>query len=264
MDTAIETPKPKLYIPKDIEYLSPETVNQVRLGLQGYPGTGKTTSYFSFPNLIILDLDNKLGNFGSRTDVGVVKLWDINNKFRKSTEAKHESVLRWLTTEGLKLHPSQTVALDSWSTLQNWFDMAVTNKKHYTSAGKEDNYLPWRLKGQFASEVCEALKSLPCNSVTTFHEAPERDEEGRIIGLKPVMTGAFADQLAGQFTDWFRQVVMNKKGSDGKDLLVDGKVVPEYLWQVRSDGKVKCLTSKSIPNSLMFVTADYKYFTTKY
>lgn len=257
--------EPKLYIPSYGDYLSPETVIQVRLGLQGYPGTGKTTSYFTFPNLVILDLDNKLGNFGHRTDVMVIRLWDINNKFRVPKEEKHETVLRWLKTEGLKLHPSQTVALDSWSTLQNWFDMAVTNKKHYTNKGVEDNFIPWRLKGQYASEVCESLKSLPCNSVTTFHEAPERDEEGRIVGLKPLMTGAFADQLAGQFTDWFRQVVMNKKAPDGKtDILVDGKVVPEYLWQVRSDGKVKCLTSKSIPTSLMFVPADYKYFATKY
>lgn len=261
----IEKEVSNLYIPKDVEYLSPDIVSQVRLGLQGYPGTGKTYSCFTFPNPVILNLDNKLGVHVEKITIPIVNLWNPKCPFIKPNEPREEAVLRWLLTVGPLLKKEQTLILDSWTTLQNWFDIRVTNIDHYSDKGKLDPYKPWRLKGNFAGAVCDALKSLPCNSVTTFHDSPERDDEGKIVGVKPTMTGSFADQLAGHFTDWFHQLVMNKKSADKTtDLMVDGKVVPEYVWQVRSDSKRKCLTSKIIPTNLMFVPANYNYFTAKF
>ena len=58
------------YIPKGAVSLNTITVKpQIRLGLQGYSGTGKTWAALTFPNPIVLNLDRGLGAHTGRSDV---------------------------------------------------------------------------------------------------------------------------------------------------------------------------------------------------
>lgn len=245
-----------LYIPPNVTSLKDITQQQVRLGIQGYPGVGKTWSALTFPNPIVMNYDNKLGVHIGK-DIPTLPFYDSRwfNAFKKGQEHRHDAVLRWIQTEGIKLTKDQTLIQDSWSTLQNWFDIAM-RVPYYTKDGKEDGYKFWNLKIDYALKMMEALKMLTCNVVVTFHETVERNDNGNIVGLKPLMQGQFADQLAGCFTDWFRQVVMEKKNDKGEPI----KGEYQYLWQVRSDNIAKCLTSKIIPNGLMYVPADYRTY----
>ena len=81
------------YIPPHSSPLADMSFSQIRLGIQGAPGTGKTYAAVSFPNPIVLDLDNKLGAHKTRKDILVLPFHDpdfIINKLKVHNEPYKE------------------------------------------------------------------------------------------------------------------------------------------------------------------------------
>lgn len=229
----------------------------VRLLLQGFGGTGKTSAALTFPNPVVLDIDNNLGGHRHRADVTVIPFWDeswateYKKQYKIPALQKHELIFHWIKNEGKKLTEDQTLVGDSWTNLQNWFDTVVGAQKFYTAKGGEDGFQFWKLKKAFSLQVCEELKTLRCNQVWNCHETVERDDEGKITGkVKPLMQGAFSDELSTHFTDYYRQLV---KENDKKEI--------QYLWQVRGDNKCncKCTSIKLKPTDITF-PANYSSF----
>lgn len=252
----------------------------IRLGILGAPGEGKTWSGLTFPNPIVLNLDNKLGGYQAAHPESTIKVVNFdenlvvnilkcsNMGFNKPNNPQYplnvrDAVKKWLTQFGPTLGSDSTLILDSWSTLQNKFDgqSQLPHEIVVSRSGEEDKFAFWRLKQKYAKDITDLLKTLKCNSVTTFHEVPEYDEDGRITGkLKPVMQGGFAAELAGHFSSFYRQICVTKdmknydkiKAALGRD--INGE--REYLWQTQSNSVFTACAG--IPNLPTLVPATYQ------
>lgn len=251
----------------------------IRLLLQGAPGEGKTWSALTFPNPIVLNLDNKLNGYKEAnpnstirvinfdTDLCSIKLKCSNMGFGKPNNNEkqpnvRDAVKKWLELFGPQLTVDDTLILDSWSSLQNRFDSysKEPHERAISKSGEEDKFAFWGLKQRYSGEICDLLKAFKCNTVVTCHEVAEYDEDGRVTGkLKPVMQGGFAPQLAGQFTDAYRQVCLTR---DKKNLTEWEKLMErpmngerEYVWKTKTDSLFTACCS--IPWLKGVVTADY-------
>lgn len=242
---------------------------QIRLGLQGSPGEGKTWSALrTTPNPIIANFDNKLLAHQG-LDIPILPFNDTN--FLKEVlgldssrgSAGHEGLRKWLNgKDALSLTEQQTLVIDSWTSVCNSHDVWWNKNPAYSKGGELDKWVEYKQLKAFAQDITGALKQLKCHVIVICHETIERDEEGRATGkLKPLMTGQFADQLAAQFTDWYRQIAIPKLDKSGKEVLVNTnyklKENVEYFWQIQSDNLFTACTSLAgVKNK--FVRADFK------
>lgn len=263
-----------IYIPPTAEVIPAHRVSKIRLGLQGAPGTGKTWSAMTFPNVIVADFDDNLNAHRGKPDIRSVRFHDkdfmltyANGKFKSKEKGtphnRRDALLHWLEHEGTKLMPGQTLVLDSWTSIQAAFDAQQVLEPKLTRGGQVDDFHFWGMKIDFCERVFELLKSLSCHVVVTIHEFQERDANGNIMSkLQPLMQGKFTLRLAGEFPDFYRCVAFEKLGENKKPIVKeDGKTkIIEYFWQTQSDNNFngKC----SIPGAPMYVgpSPSYEFF----
>jgi len=276
-----------LYIPPGCKSLAEELdIPQIRLGIQGYGNTGKTWSALTFPNPIVLNLDRGLGAHIGRADVHELKFYDpiwvkefVDPNFKK--EDLKYAIITWLSKQGPKLMPNQTLIVDGNTSLQNayhsWFEF--NKMKFLTDKGVIDGFAEYKLKKQYYGEVMELLKSLPCHVVFICHETEA--SIGKLSGkLRPLLTGQFADELSIHFTDFFRQQSstipenFNEAGLDKLAKLSNWKMTRQefeawcksfprrtmYFWQPDGDSNFdgKC---SSLVNYPAYMPASYESFT---
>lgn len=227
---------------------------QIRLGIQGAPNTGKTTAALTAPNPVVADFDNKLSltnAVANGVDPETVKIIPFYNpefvdKIKPRANPrfapnKRDAFTIWLINEGTKLTAEQTLIIDSWTMLQAAFDQQTGYEPATSRNGAEDKFVFWARKIEYAKELCERLKSLACHVIVTFHETVDRDDEGKPTGkVKLVMQGQFADQLAGHFTDWFRQHALAKLADPSNPR--SAVIGSDYQWQTTSDNVCNCGT----------------------
>lgn len=271
------------YVPPGCKKLSELTdLPQMRVGIQGYGGTGKTWTALTFPNPIVANLDRGLGAHTGRADV--IEIPFYNDAFCRSimpnyTPAKLKDILQiWLSKEGKKLNPDQTLVWDGNTSMQNAYHRWYGENKVYTQQGKEDDFAQWRLKTNFYAEIIEQLKFLPCHVVYIAHEAEKKEKDGSYRGkIRPLLTGQFADELLNHFTSWFRQHASDKPAdldkydaaklaewgcTDKKEFKVMLDSYPRntvYWWQTSSDSECDCKCSDLVgfPARL---PASYEWF----
>jgi AAA domain len=279
-----------IYKPEGSSFLSDLETSQIRLGIQGPPFSGKTTSTLTFPNPVTLSFDKKLNQHTHRSDVIVVPFW--NDSFvdsiypRSGTQApvnRKDALLKWLSSEGQKLTPEQTLIADGSTFIEEsfhiWYRYNEDELALSTKTGKIDHFVQWNLKKSYFEELFCLFKTLQCNVVYITHESPDRDEKGNLNGkIRPLLTGQMCDKMAGNFTDWFRLVVKNKPelnednvkkakeayGID-RDTLVEWiNSTPTgynsiHLWQTQPDEQFDGGTS-SLFNAPKLVIANYSVF----
>ena len=210
-----------------------EGLTQIRLGIIGFPGTGKTTGALTFPNPIVIDYDRKCPP-GVRT----IPFWDP--KLEAKFGGPRHGLREFLKTEGPKFGPEETLILDSWTMVVNQFEKFLEDNPHLylTKKNEVDGFKMGSDRLSFAYEIIHMIKALSCNVIIIMHEQIERDDRGQITGrVKPLMRGQFADQMAAHLTDFFRAVI-----------LVDNQKKPQYLWQLVPDNVFAPITS-FIPRS---------------
>jgi hypothetical protein len=250
---------------------------QIRLGLQGYGGSGKTWASLTFPNPIVLNLDRGLGAHTGRSDV--IEIPFYRSEFCGTANQLKDKILIWLDKEGRKLTPEQTLVFDGCTSLQNayhkWF--ADNQMSFLTKGGKVDDFAEWSVKRKYFAEMMEMFKSLSCNVVFIVHEADKKDKDGSYTGkIRPLLSGSFGDELLNHFSDWFRQLVSDKPdltqeikqttldafGMDKKQFIELCNSFPRnamYYWQTEGDSIFdgKC---SSLVNFPRFLRADYSSF----
>lgn len=204
-----------------------------RLGIQGKPGTGKTTGVCrTFPSLRVIDFDDKLPSNMDRwpfCDKGWVK-----SNFPKEDHSvlvnTRDSILSFLRKQVSTIPEGGTLLLDSWTMLSIEFDIvgaaypAAYQNADGGSSGARRKFYEHKLK--YSAEILQLLKSYRGHVVVTFHEQTERNEQGIAIGTKPVASGQMADQMGAFFTSFFRSKVLPNP---------DDPLAPYYVWQVVSD-----------------------------
>lgn len=252
-----------MHIPTDALSLKDAKKSQIRLGLQGSPVSGKTYSMCTAPNLVVLDFDNKLGQHAGK-DIHRIPFWmpEFCDKLvpranPSNPPNRKDALTKWLTDNADKFTLEQTVAVDSWSLLQDGFDQQQELTPARTKTGAFDEFAFWALKQDYARNIMGILKQMKCNVIVTFHEQADRDSKGVINGkLRPLMQGRFTDKLQGYFTDWFRQV--NKPILENPNDVYSKVKGYEYLWQTRPDQLCNC--GSSIPGLLPYVPANWDVF----
>jgi hypothetical protein len=202
-----------LYTPPGCTNLASSThKQQIRLGIQGFPGTGKTWSALTFNNPIVINLDRGLGAHQGRADVIEVPFYD--RKFCTDKCGVKDHIIEWLDSEGMKLTPDQTLVIDGLSELEIcyhlWF--AANQMSFLTPSGKVDSLKEWSVKKAYFGELGDLVKRLHCDVIMISHEAEKADKSttigqpGQYTGkIRPLLSGASGDIIVGNYTDWFRQ-----------------------------------------------------------
>jgi len=267
------------YIPPNTNNLSKtKDLPQIRLGLQGYPGTGKTWAALTFPNPLVLNLDRGLGAHIGR-DINEIPFYDAT--FCKSVKNPYlptdlkDVLMMWIEKEGKKLEPDQTLIIDGLTGIQNAYHKWYTVNQVYTKAGKVDDFAEWNLKKVFMSEFFEATKFLKCHVVVIAHEADKKEKDGGYAGkVRPLLTGQFGDELVSHFTDWFRAHSNDKPTAEvPEQKLKDFGMTKDeykkfcdsfprntiYYWQTEGDSVFdgKCSSLTLFPK---FIPANYSSF----
>lgn len=275
------TTEATLYEPPGSIELSDANNSLFRVGIQGYPKTGKTWSSLTFPNPHVVNWDNNLRGFQEvYPDKKITQspMWDHEwvkkylvspngfsgvELFKDNYFNARDAALWWLKTHGPKFTSAQTIIWDSWTTYQSLFDAQYIANPMMTSKGEVDNRSFYMQKGRFAEQVLSLLKELKCHVVVLFHEQQEKDKEGHLTGrIKIMMDGKSADKLAVYFTDWFRQIALDEEIKDSKGNIT-GRTTKHY-WQVNSDVLCACGTSvrkldtKKIVQGRILVPATYE------
>jgi hypothetical protein len=206
---------PNIYTPPNSISLDKAMPAQMRLGLQGFPGSGKTFAALTFPNPIVINIDRGLGAHIGRSDVIELPFYDTNyTKFLYPSEPENikEAVMAWLNKEAGKLTNEQTLVFDGLTGIESAYHSDW--KKHpviSTRSGKVDDFSEWGLKIHYFNELTDKFCSLKCNVVFISHESEKKDKSGDYTGkIRPLMLGQFADKLIGKYTDWFRQLAADK------------------------------------------------------
>lgn len=261
-----------IYIPKGAQSLDKITTRpQIRLGLQGYAGTGKTWSALTFPNPIVLNLDRGLGSHMGRADVLEVPFYDPS--FSNLNTLK-ENMIAWIEKDGSKLTVEQTLIVDGNTSIQNayhrWWKANQYN--YMTKSGQVDDFAQWRLKKDYFAEILENLKYLKCNVIYIMHETAQKDKEGGYSGkIRPLLTGQFGDEIINHFTDCFRQHAMEKpksptlqswgcKTQEEFDSMWQGAIKDNtiFYWQTMSDNVFDAKAS-SLVNFPSLIPATYNH-----
>lgn len=233
------------YRPAGSRYLSeiPENeIQQIRLTIQGYPGTGKTWAATTFPYNVFVNLDRGLGAHTGRADIIEVPLY--------REPKRREALDNFMKFEAPKLTKDQTLVLDGNTGIENaYHEWYSRNQVWSAKTGKLDEYAEWGLKVDFYEGLCEALKSLQCHVIYICHETAAKDKKtGEYTGkLRPLLTGQAGDRLMSHFTDFFRAHSADKK----KDI---SEVTPEALvnWGMKTAKEYMEMQAQFPRNTIYF------------
>ena len=275
-----------IYIPPGCKTVKELGDSQIRLGLQGFPFTGKTYASLTFPNPIILSLDRKVSAHNAAALV--VPMHDasfidsiVKRPGTQCPPQTKEAITTWLSKEGVKLHRDQTLIIDGSTAVEEsyhtWFryneDTLALSKK-----GEYNKFIQWTLKKDYFGELFALFKMVPCNVIYIVHESEKSDKDGMSTGkIRPLMTGQVGDKMAGNFTDWFRCIVVNKPNTpeeiaklkashDVDDATLKEWIAssdPSYksihLWQTQGDATCDC-GSSSMQKLPKYILATYESF----
>jgi hypothetical protein len=276
-----------IYIPPTCRLLSDDTAKQqIRLGVQGFPGSGKDWAILGtpdgkqkgFPNPIVFNLDRGLGAHQGCSHIYEVPIY----KMFKRTEQK-EKILEWLDREGSKLTENQTFVIDSLSSLDQIYHIWFKDNESQLAIGSNgsyNNFVEWQMKVKWFNELHVILKSFKCDVVLLCHESERADKSttpgqpGAYTGkLRPILSGAFGDLIVKEYTDWFRQHSGGKSADPKEDtlknfrmtkaefLLMQSTFVGEtiYYWQTKGSDLFDAKAS-SLVNPPTFIPATYESF----
>lgn len=245
-----------------LEDLSSEIDSNIRLGIQGPPGCGKTYAAMSFPNPVVANWDKGLQEFAGSISILQYRLYSpewIKDKLGIGPDMSHgkaypnyETVIRKLFSEHLcKLESNQTLIWDSYTSFANAFYSWNFSEKWYTKKGEEDVYEYWSKWVDVQKALHSGFQSLKCNVVVIFHSASVRDPAtGKLLDKEqPLVQGKFVAELKGKYPFFFKQFV--KQDTDGK---------LNWLWQTQSDNTFDAKCVLKLP---AIIPATYDSFKSK-
>ena len=208
-----------IFIPSNAVRLDTDmSKQQIRLGIQGFPNSGKTWAALTFPNPIVLNLDRGLGAHQGRSDV--VEIPFYKQEVGGKREEVKEKLIIWLDNVATKFTNEQTLIIDSCSAIEQGYHAWYRKNEAALAAGEDgkfNKFIQWSLKESFFGEIFSTIKVLKCDVVFITHESEMRDRPsspgqlGQYSGkIRPLMTGKVTDTMCKDFTDWFRMLSCSK------------------------------------------------------
>lgn len=235
---------------------------QIRMGLMGPPGSGKTTAVVNtFPSVVVIDYDKKLPPGINKIDITnpEIERQFVDPKIPKVPGDARTSLRNFLEHFAVKFSPETILLLDSWTSMMNrmmqWQDDVKETQYWSQKKGEVDGWAIYDDLILYGIEITNYIKALPCHVVITFHEQVHRNEKGNVTGIKPLMRGQFADQIAAHLTTFFR-CGFSKALAD-KDAK---KYNNGYVWKVKADDEFKPITPPGFkaPDDTGYLPATYQ------
>jgi len=272
-----------MYLPPNCHTLDKVLEPQVRLGIQGFPGVGKTWAALTFPNPIVFNLDKGLGAHFGNKQIAEIPIYEDDYcktiyPAYKNIGDKKSVIEIWFEKIAPKLEDDQTLIFDGGTGLQRIYHKWWESNPVLTKQGKVDDFAEWRLKINFIGSILEVAKTLKCNFVYICHEAEKKDKDGLYSGkIRPLLTGQFCDEIVSHFTDWFRAHATKKPVDfaqvknetlknfgcksiiEFKSICDDFKNDTVYYWQTESDDICDCKAS-SLVDFPRYIPANYRAF----
>lgn len=276
------------YVPKGCVPLDSDmTRQQVRLGIQGYPGSGKNWAVLGtpdrkqegFPNPIVANLDRGLGAHQGCSHILEMPFY----KMFKSADMK-DNIISWIDSEAIKLRSNQTLIWDSLSALEqiyhSWYRANEAQVALSPKTGKVNEFAEWNLKEIFFNEIATKIKWLSCDVILLAHEVERADkptsigQPGAYTGkIRPLMTGKVGDSIVKEYTDWFRQHAGKKVSEPKENTLaafrmnlrefqeMQASFVGDtiYYWQTQSDD-IFTAKASSLINPPLYIPANFAAF----
>lgn len=271
------------YIPPNCRPLSADTSKQqIRFGIQGFPGTGKTWSSLGFPNPIVLNLDRGLGAHQGRSDVNEIPFYQ--QSFGGKPYEIKDKLVEWLGNHGPKFTENQTLVIDSLSSLEaayhSWYKVNEMSIAVSSKSGKVNDFAEWQIKEQFFNEIHVLIKSFKCDVILLAHES-ERADKPTTIGqpglytgkIRPFLSGKFGDIIIREYTDWFRAHSCKKPTEPKPETLAAFRMTAKefkdmcdsfvgdtlYYWQTQGDDLFNAKAS-SLVNPPLYIPATFAAF----
>ncbi len=185
------------------------------------------------------------------------------------------ALIKFLYGEATKLTKEQTLIIDGGTGVQSAFHVAYWCDPSLDRDGKIKPYEEYKQKINYFTEMALCFKALACNVIYICHESQDRNDKGDLNGrIRPLLSGAFQDELQSHFTDWFRAHVIEKPEAGAKTdefkkkyFLTDAQFKEWmdstdkehrsiYLWQTYPDSIATCGTS--LKNTPKFIPASYQ------
>ena len=274
----------EIYTPKGaISLDSPQSIQQIRLGIQGYPGVGKTYNSASFPNVVFANFNRGLGALSGRKDIIEVPFYKM-----ASRQTMKDFYVKWLETEGARLVSSQTLVEDCLSDLSTYYHLWFKDNESTIAVGKNgryNDYAEYQEKVKYFEEIANLHLGLKCNVILLCHEV-ERPDKPTTIGqpgtysgkIRPLVSGQTGDNIGGAYTDWFRQHCAQKPADFSKITdeslaswgLKTQKEFKEmcdtfegptiYYWQTMGDDLFNAKKGSLIGTCPKYIPANYNSF----
>lgn len=277
----------ELYRPKDSEQLVP--AYQLRVALQGNFGTGKSRAALTFKNPVYANLDRNVpAEFAAREDIINLPFHNgiFCDKYRmrnpgvpQKAPNRKDAFLEFLRGEATKLSTEQTLIVDSYRQVEIAFHVQYDYDKQPNKQGVFNPFEEWRQKIEYFQELGVYYKELKCDVIVCVHEVPDRNEEGKIVGIKPALSGQSGDTLGTDFTDYYRSIAIAKPKPEHaqmfiqqwgisqlmlNDWMASTKTDTIYIWQTQSDSTVKCKCSLiGAPKFLIANSSSIEKYRTK-
>lgn len=215
------------------------------LVLAGAAFAGKTTASLSFPNPLVLNVDNKVPSQG----IATIPFYDdafCDSIIKRANQAnpanRRDAVANWIAMNRSTLS-QHTVILDSLSSLENAFYSQTfeVEKKWGVNGG-----LFFGSKLSYFSGICDALRAcarrviVNCHLLPVFAKDPNLGVDISTGKFKPACAGSFAEKLP-TFATTVAYAYRDNDISSGTS---------KFLWALRPTMAFEaCTLAKRIPAS---------------
>lgn len=237
---------------------------QIRMGIMGPPGSGKTTAVIeTFPNVVVVNYDKKLPPNIDQIPITDPKIYKqfINPKYPNVPGDLRGALRNFLEFYAINFPPETVLLLDSWTSMVNtvmqWQDDVKEVEFYSKKKGEVDGWAMYDDLIMYGIEITNLIKALPCHVVVTFHEQVQRNDKGNVVGIKPLMRGQFADQIAAHLTTFFRAGFSKALAEKDPKKYNNG-----YLWKVKADDEFKPITPPGFkaPDDTGYIPATYQSY----
>lgn len=217
----------------------------------GFPGSGKTfTTLTTAPNPLPAMFEPGI------TDDRLLKMnlpvldFYKQDWCEKAYKSKNGVVAfnNFLKDDAPKLTPEQTLVFDSLSSYDDMLKDYLWNATKTTNSGEKDVFAYYGDMLDWYTSLFSMLGKLQCNVCMLSHIDQNKNKEGIVIGLLPMVEGKTKLKMGRHFTDVIMQVCKEKKVGD--------KVTTDYLWQVKSDSLFTAKCRKNVDT--LYIPADFR------
>lgn len=207
----------------------------------------------TFPNVLVLNLDNKLPR-----DIPINQipfhtgayLKQLYTTYSSQSEPNLRDAFRlWLEKEMPKIdQPNTTLVIDSWTMISNAAVVQyMKERKPSKQTGELDSRQAWGELLNYMYYIHDLLKRYNGMVVSIAHEYIDRDDKGNPMATStPLFAGSFKDQFAAHYTNYWRMDVQRSK---------DPNVPDDYRWMLKGNAIFNSICSFTPP--AQFVKADF-------